>query len=292
MAETMRIWIATLSAPAILFVLTSCSSVTPAAKRPADIPLDKSIGRGMILTTVVRTEDGREFQCAVDTGSPTTSLPAALERTLGMQLGAGTMSTLDSAANQPIRIFAAPKLFLGNTRLVTGKRVDTGGGSMAILGMDCLQHYCIQLDFAAGRMRFLDPEHLDTTELGEAFPLVRSRYAMIRHASLFGDANEKLLIDTGWPFDGCLTPGLFERAEQDHNGKPIPYFVDGIPKGNAKDMAEFAECNWDGTKYTDVVIGKGPLNLVGMRFLSRHLVTFNFPKGMMYLKRTTTEPLK
>jgi hypothetical protein len=29
-----------------------------------------------------------------------------------------------------------------------------------------------------------------------------------------------------------------------------------------------------------------------MRFLARHLVTFNFPKGVMYLKRVTSAPLK
>jgi len=47
--------------------------------------------------------------------------------------------------------YAAPRLYLGNAQLLTGRRVFTiiegaqnnrscGGG---ILGMDCLRHYCI-----------------------------------------------------------------------------------------------------------------------------------------------------
>jgi len=32
-------------------------------------------------------------------------------------------------------------------------------------------------------------------------------------------------------------------------------------------------------------------NLIGLQFLARHLVTLNFPKRMMYLKRTSVGPL-
>ena len=42
---------------------------------------------------------------------------------------------------------------------------------MAILGMDCLRHYCFQVDFAAGKIRFLDPDHVPTEELGQPFSI-------------------------------------------------------------------------------------------------------------------------
>jgi hypothetical protein len=38
------------------------------------------------------------------------------------------------------------------------------------------------------------------------------------------------------------------------------------------------------------LIGKGT-DLIGLRFLARHLVTFDFPNRRMYLKRTSTGPL-
>jgi hypothetical protein len=254
--------------------------------------LEKWVGRGMMLSAKVRTEDGNEFWCAIDTGSEITSVPGSLETRLGKRLGGGMMRTMDSPKDEPIRFYAAPTIYLGSTRLEMGKTVDTGGGSNFILGMDCLRHYCVQLDFGAGTMRFLDPKHLNTGELGKAFPLVHSRYAMIRHAGLFGEKNSNLLIDTGCALDGYLVPALFQEAVQNQHGNAIPMSVDGVIKGKALNMAEFQRCTWDGTTYSDVIVGRGPLNLIGMRFLGRHLVTFNFPKNVMYLKRTTADPLK
>ena len=43
---------------------------------------------------------------------------------------------------------------------------------MGMLSIDCLKHYCIQLDFAAGKMRFLEPEHVNAVQLGKAFPII------------------------------------------------------------------------------------------------------------------------
>jgi len=38
--------------------------------------------------------------------------------------------------------------------------------------------------------------------------------------------------------------------------------------------------------------GGGDNNLLGLSLLARHLVTFNFPKRVMYLKRTAIGPLE
>ena len=50
------------------------------------------------------------------------------------------------------------------------------------------------------------------------------------------------------------------------------------------------------TLHLNLIIGEMPrnaplLNLIGLQFLARHLVTFNFPKRIMYLKRTSVGPL-
>ena len=53
-------------------------------------------------------------------------------------------------------------------------------------------------------------------------------------------------------------------------------------------IALFRECVWDGHTYTNLVIGRG-MNLVGLRFLARHLVTFDFPNKILYLNETNGE---
>lgn len=61
----------------------------------------------------------------------------------------------------------------------------------------------------------------------------------------------------------------------------------------------FQKCVWDGATYTNLLIGNGGTdvsrgngqNLIGLGFLSRHLVTFDFPTRVMYLKQTSIGPL-
>jgi hypothetical protein len=264
-------------------------NATPAAERPADIPLDKSTGRGLILQTRIRLEDGSEFPCALDTGSPTSTLPAAAEPLLGKRLGSGSFLTMDGQERELSHLYAAPRIYLGNAFLETGSVIETWNNPEAILGMDCLCHYCIQLDFAAEKIRFLDPDHLDVTNLGKAFPLMISPYTMIKHAGLFQERSADLLVDTGCFADGYLEPALFTAVTRAQKASLMPIW----PGGNASELAELPNCVWDGETYTDIVVGKGrSQNLIGVRFLARHLVTFNFPKRVMYLKRVTGAPLK
>ena len=161
---------------------------------------------------------------------------------------------------------------------------------MGILGMAHLRHYCIQLDFEAGKMRFLDPNDVNAAELGKAFPLAfssegQSERELIRpfihHSSLIEGKGADLLIDTGFNIDGGMKPGLFRREVWKQKGD--------LTAGRT---AQFRECVWDGETYTNLTIRTWPgSSLIGLRFLARHLVTFNFPKRTMYLKQTSIGPL-
>jgi hypothetical protein len=259
-------------------------NATLAVERPADITLEKPVGRGLILQTKIRLEDGSEFPCALDTGSPTSILPAAAEPLLGKRLGSGSFLVSDGQERELTHLYSAPRIYLGNAFLETGSVIETWNNPEAILGMDCLCHYCIQLDFAAEKIRFLDPDHLDVTNLGKAFPLMASPYAMIQHAGLFHERSAELLVDTGCFADGYLDQALFTAVVRAQKVN--------LRSGNPE-FAELPKCVWNGETYSDIVVGKGKRqNLIGVRFLARHLVTFNFPKGVMYLKRVTSAPLK
>ena len=104
------------------------------------------------------------------------------------------------------------------------------------------------------------------------------------------DESGELLIDTGCYADGYVEPGLFKAAVRGERDAAIP--TKDVFKGKPSDVVEFPSCVWGGETYTDVIVGKGPQNLIGMRFLARHLVTFNFPEGVMYLKCVTSAPLQ
>ena len=107
--------------------------------------------------------------------------------------------------------YLAPKLYLGSTPMLAGRRMltDELENGSAILGMDILRHYCIQLDFNARKIRFLDPDHLDASGLGERFPIsLSSDNHVIVHENFLGA--KKWVVDIGAPCDGGMTAQDFQ----------------------------------------------------------------------------------
>jgi predicted aspartyl protease len=301
-------------APGIfLSLLLLCSgaiadSIPP--RLPADVTINKDAGRGNRLIVMLRLESGEEAPFFVDTGASGTFIDKSLEPKLGERLGTAIGSHF--GAKHKIGIYAAPKLYLGSTPLMTGSNVATCGFKMlsfisgrpikGMLGMDCLRHYCIQLDFEAGKMRFLDGRHLNAAELGKPFRLTLSgNRPFIHHPDLLGATNTDPLIDTGFNSDGVVEKG----AIKGHNSGTFlrrvrNFFVERIAitfgkwfeVGTVRLPVRLPECVWDGETYTDIKVGVGKhADLIGLRFLARHLVTLDFPNRTLYLKKTSTGPL-
>ena len=288
---------------AVICLLLLCSCATEKSlhpQLPADVTMNKDAGRGGWLTVMLRLESGEELPFDVDTGAPVTFFDKSMEPKLGKCFGPCTFSNF--GVKRKGGRYAVPKLYLGNTALTTGSRVctcdlkqlssDEGRPIMGILGMDCLRHYCLQLDFEGRKMRFLDPNCLDTAILGRAFPITFSSKGQgivgfimgficpfVYHGGLIGGEGSKLLVDTGSNGDGELEPRILERETQ---AQKVVFTLDK--------RTWFPQCVWNSETYTNLLIGKGE-NSIGLRFLARHLVTFDFPKRMMYLKQTSIGPL-
>jgi len=300
-----------------LLLLCSCAtrphSTSPVSTSdlPADVSINKDAGRGGLsgglLFAALRLENGKDLPFVVDTGSPITILDKSLESRLGKRLT--TAPIWWWGAKQKAAVHAAPKLHSGNVPLKTGaivfvcnlKEMSSAAGHrvLGILGMDCLKHYCIQLDLAAGKMRFLDSNQLEAAKPGEAFPLVLSNLGQpysnaclpyIHHSSLLGGQGTNLMIDTGLGIDGALEPGLLREQCLRLKGN------------GARRLDEliwyFPECVWDGETYTNIIIRDATnvvfasgVNVLGLRFLARHLVTLDSPGRTMYLRRQSIGPL-
>jgi hypothetical protein len=231
-------------------------------------------GRGGLLIVPVRLEGGEELPFVLDTGSSFTLLDKSLEQKLGKRTGTVSVQSWGVTREQPV--FAAPRLYLGGAPLITGDHVvsddcqkmpsDSDHPVMGMLGIDCLKHYCIQLDFAAGKIRFLDPEHVNAVQLGKAFPItwVEGR-PFVHHDGLVEGMGTNSLIDTG-------------------------YDTDGVIKELGPGTSYFAERVWGGQTYTNLLLGNGGY-VLGLRFLARHLVTLDFLNGTMYLQQQSIGPL-
>ncbi|TAK95346.1 MAG: hypothetical protein EPO07_15580 [Verrucomicrobia bacterium] len=265
----------------LLFVCSHATADSIQSLLPADVIINHDAGRGNELFVTLRSEDGVDLLFNIDTGFPLTLIDKSLEPKLGKRLGTRTVATLQE--KQKSGVYAEPKLYIGNTPLITGSNIFTfdfgqlsfrcGRPVMGILGMDCLKHHCIQLDFEAGKMRFLNPELTNTNELGKSYPIKLTEHGpVMQHAGLGVGKDTSLQIDTGFFADGRIKKGA----------------VKGLDSG----LQQLTECVWDGKSYTNLNVLAGEnVDALGLKFLARHLVTLNFPKGVMYLKQTSVGPL-
>ncbi|MDE3067515.1 MAG: aspartyl protease family protein, partial [Verrucomicrobiota bacterium] len=143
--------------------------------------MNKDAGRGSWLMVTVRLENGQKLPMVVDTGSPATCFDTNLATVLGKRLDTGTFWNF--GRKHKIGVYAAPRLYWDGTPLkMTGTNVLAGNfisqlspdaerPVMGILGMDVLGHYCLQLDFKRGKMRFLDDQRAVGKDWGKPFPL-------------------------------------------------------------------------------------------------------------------------
>ena len=292
-----------------LLLMQSCATVDSIQPRlPAEVAINEDAGRWGLLLVTLRLESGKELPFIVDTGTARTLLDKSLEPTLGRPRGRITMNSW--GVKKESHLYAAPKLYLGGAPLMTssnivtidlrGLRSRSGPQPMGLLGLDCLRHYCIQLDFEAGKMRFMDSARLKVEELGKAFPIsIAGGRPYICHPSLAGGTSTNSLADTN-------TEDGKDKGRELPVGRDLPVtysLIDtgfdadgrvnkGAIKGHDSGRVRLPECVWDGQTYTNLVVGVGEqANLLGLRFLARHLVTLDFPRQTMYLKQTSAGPL-
>ncbi len=227
----------------------------------------------------VRLGTGEEIPFVVDTGAPITILDKSFEPKLKNRHGTAVISR--PGDTETANAYGTPELFLGGARLMTGSNVFTYPFKepRGILGLDCLRHYCIQLDFKSKTMRFLSPEdvNLHKAEWGKAYhltfvpvgPKSNAFLAEIHHDPILVSYSTNLLVDTG-----CNIDGLTEESAVNRSAVILP------------------ERRWDGNTYTNLVLAvEDQVNVLGLGFLARHLVTLDFPHGVMYLKQTSVGPI-
>jgi len=288
-----------------LIFLCSCAtqdSVRP--NLPADTSMNTMAGRGDYLFVKLHLENGQDLLFAVDNGFPCTVLDKSLEPELGKPSGTQKVSyAWFSNMTITTHRYKSPKLYLGNTPLMLGDFVITddlkqkfqGRPVAGILGMDCLKHYCIQLDFISKKIHFLDPEHLQSGNLGKPFPLSFSFIEGEPSVRMdFCGKDVWFNLDTGDFTDGTLETTLLDRTMKTHS--PDKVLQTKTETGATRSKFYFSELEFGRETYTNLLIHKSSdgadNNAIGLQFLARNLVTLDFPKRTMYLKQTSVGPLK
>jgi hypothetical protein len=253
--------------------------------------MNEDAGRGGPLIVTVRLQNGKELPMLVDSGTSGTFLDKSLEPELGKTIGQVTLQSWGKHFKKSL--YAAPTLYLGNVRLMTGSNITTldfkqislaGEHVMGVLGYDTLEHYCIQFDFAAGKVRFFNDEKADKQKWGTAFQIVALNSKDSRPAlaeNLLGVQGPHSLIDSGYFVSvGWLMPKFYRQ-----------WTNQAVPLSNGE--AHSPDGCLGGYIYQDVSLDENNVESdgIGLRFLARHMVTMDFPKHTLYLNRTRDWPL-
>jgi hypothetical protein len=224
----------------------------------------------------------------IDTGSGSTILDDSLNPELGRRLGTDSVA-YPGIKRARVGVYQA-ELYLGDFPLLPSKRVLTAPRKgVSIVGMDCLKKYCLQLDFAERKVRLLDPQRADSEYPGQAFAISISPWSgyVVLHETLVGREARWVLDTGGCGVDALLNPHLFRRVLNQEHLAPESMRLNGI----ATRGINVPEGTFAGRSYNDLLLGEvrhniwpGAPNVLALRFLERHLVTFNFPKGVLYLR--------
>jgi len=280
-------------------LLCSCTTEPPVhSKLPATVALNPDAGRGGLLIVEVRLPNGKKVPLALDTGSPITAFEASLAPQLGKCLDTGTLVNFGVA--QQAGLYAVSALYLGKVPLqMTGSNVvtfdrhklaDTGWSPfMGFLGMDVLQHYCLQLDFTAGTLRFLADHAADPTHWGTPFPLTDlgdGCYTI--EDNLAGATGQRSVVDTGCDSSGWLQPALYQQWTNQAAAADVKiHSPDGTLGGEHYHDLHFRVLDAQSPTNDDHI----KFNGVGLRALAQNVVTLDFPHRTMYLLHTNDWPL-
>lgn len=246
---------------------------------------------GRLLLVPVRVA-GEECTFVVDTGASLTLLDQSLSGKLASAIGAARLATATGIA--PAQLFECPDLAIGSLAVqspglvacceLQSIRRATGLPIQGVLGMDFLRSQIIQIDFDAGKLRFLD----DGQELGGCGEAHALQFGADRRPYLYcglpSVRGEWFLLDTG-ATGKTLQAAVFDRlAEQEELVLGMPSTAATV-SGEITDATGKLSCIRTGSfSHEGIIVARDArLSSLGLDYLRRYLLTLDFPRQTAYL---------
>lgn len=241
---------------------------------------------------------GKEHLFVFDTGATLTVFDTSLKHNLGR--GKKTVFARTSGKPIPVEIFDAPKAFLGPLSMqgcgevvcmdlkimgnVAGRKID------GIIGMNFLKNHIVQIDFDRGKLLFLKTMAKNNSYWGTPLPITYNLMGMpqIKGSvldSIMVEFSEDFVIDTGADFAGDLNRKILDEILARGKTK-VSEEQFGTGSGIMKSrIIRISDIQIGPSYCKNLIFREGNWSSLGLEFLSRHLVTFDFPSNRLYLKK-------
>lgn len=238
---------------------------------------------------------GKQYPFILDTGSTRTVYDSSLRRFLGKPVR--VTKVLTPGGDLSIQLFRSPTAKLGKLTLQTNSEVlcrDLGKMRKVCkeeiygcLGMDFLSNHIFRIDFDHGEITFLQTAGYNTGEkVSVAFP----RYNIPQIPVYIPDLQvcEWFIVDTGFTGIGNgdlrteLFDTLYKRSALTLAGQSRTETLSGsgMSRQGFVDMIYMGDfC------HKKLLFGESRVSFLGLNYLSRYVVTFDFPNRLVYMKK-------
>lgn len=247
-------------------------------------------GRPILLPVEV---SGDKFLFLVDTGARRCAFDINLKNILGKHLGRKLLQT--PAGQSSVETYEWPDATLNHLPLKTEEfvlcidltqlREAINEPIYGVIGMDVLRACRLQIDFDGGLICFLNslPDHPD--KFGTRIPIELSSDGTPRLLGVFAmGLSEGFLIDTGAQ-GNALRPELFDQLRKEKlirlGGTFNSITVNGEVMG---DRGMLRDLSVGSVTHDELRMARVRPSALGLRYLSRYLVTLDFPGRSVYLR--------
>lgn len=281
---------------ALLLALSRAAAAAPAPAGGSAVILQEFAISGdgdPILVPVTVAGKSRLF--ALDTGASKSVFDVSLEPASGRR---DMSRTRTPGGELRVHEGAAPQAYLGSFDLreagpvlysdFQGLRETIGRDVRGVVGMSFLKGYTVQLDFDAGKLRFLERAGQDVAQWGRGFPLDYAqgtpRLTAVFYSTSKTPSPAACTLDTGKSGAGSLPRE--DLLKTSRSGRRRRETVTTASGDRELMVARVEALSVGELQYRDLLFTEGSYGCyLGRQFLYRHTVTLDFPKDLIYLKK-------
>lgn len=266
------------------------------SERPADqkVLAEFKISKDGYPILLPVTFKGKEYLFLLDTGCSHTVFDTSFKHKLGDVKK--VKRALTAGSRIVAELFDAPEAFLGPLNVkdcgevacldlkmlqsVMGRKVS------GLIGMNFLKKHVVQIDFDKGTLSFLQPLQKRHSGWGNELSISYNPLGIPKiTGNIYDSIKVDFLIDTGANSTGGLSSDIFDQILSEKELK-----TSEILFATASGVIRKREIRIDSLsvrpfEYQDLIFGEANWPHLGLSFLSRHTVTFDFPNSKMYLKK-------
>jgi hypothetical protein len=249
-------------------------------------------GDFVLLPLVIKQ---REYRFLVCTGLSTTVVDRKLRDELELPILESREADDDGGSRGKKRYKLTARL--GNNELTFPDGVETGDFSSmreglelpfhGEIGMDVLHRHIVQFDFDAGILRFLPAVPTAPGEPIKIFQPGQEYSVPILQLTVVGEKPQRFFVSTALAGSSLNLDSKF-LAELEGKGKVtvVAKEKEFARSGTRSLQTVRLETIQVGNfRHEGIIASSSEGNTVGLSYLSRFLVTFDFPKAKMYLKK-------